>query len=91
MNADAMSNDQDVGHKGGRAGGYVYTLLPLITSFHVSLLGTHQHSNHEPTESNYQTREMVKILGNDNLTKNLLTGPTQCPLHENFEDQIEPN
>jgi hypothetical protein len=76
-----MSNDQDVGHKGGRAGGYLYTLLPPK---HVSLLGTHPHSNNEPTESNYHTREtVVKILGNDNLTKSLLTGPTQCPLHEN--------
>jgi hypothetical protein len=63
-----MSKDHEVGHKGRRADAF-YTLLSLITRFHASAYGTFSHSNHKPTESSYQTREMkVKILGNDNLT-----------------------
>ena len=63
-----MSDDQDVGHKGGRANAF-YTLLPLITRFHASAQGTFSHRKDNPTESNDQTREIkVKILGNDNLT-----------------------
>jgi hypothetical protein len=49
-----VGDESNVGHKGGGVGGYLYTLLPLITCVHVTLFGTLSHNNHEPTEYNFQ-------------------------------------